>query len=299
MGTTANQSSETWKWNSAELAERYRSEYAIDVRRFLPEDEVTLRREEASGVWMFRGGIPGDGPFYEQLHNRSEYYLEEKWEFGQAVQWLKDSPSDAHILEVGCGNGAFLDLCRHAGYERLRGLELNARARRECREKGHEVSDQTIEQLGPSEGWFDFVCAFQVLEHLPDPIGFLRAAAGRLRRGGKLILSTPNAASFLARYKWCLLDLPPHHMSRWDCQSFRKTADLLGLSLEAICNEPLAKYHYRFFANSLVEHLPPKSLRRRAAKPIARAGFAVYPWKKSIAGHSILAVLSKRHAQST
>mgnify|MGYP001824745158 FL=1 len=257
MGTTENQRSKTRKWNSAELAERYRCQYAIDVRRFLPDDEVTLRRDEASGVWMFRGGIPGDGPFYEQLHTSSEYYLEEKWEFGQAFRWLGESSPHARILEIGCGNGAFLDLCRRAGFERLRGLELNARARRECREKGHAVSDQLIEQLGPSDGSFDYICAFQVLEHVPDPVGFLRAAAGRLRRGGKLILSTPNAASFLARYKWCLLDLPPHHMSRWDELSFRKTADLLGLSVVAICNEPLAKYHYRFFANSLVEHLPP------------------------------------------
>jgi 2-polyprenyl-3-methyl-5-hydroxy-6-metoxy-1,4-benzoquinol methylase len=263
------------------------------VRRFLPDEKVTLRRDEASGVWMFRGGIPGDGPFYEQLHKSSAYYPEEKWEFRQAFRWLKGSRAEARILEVGCGNGAFLDLCRRAGFDRLRGLELNSRARLECREKGHEVSDQMIEQLGPSDGPFDYVCAFQVLEHVPDPIGFLRAAADRLRRGGKLILSTPNAASFLARYKWCLLDLPPHHMSRWDATSFRKTADLLGLSIVAIRNEPLAKYHYRFFANSLVEHFPPKSLRRWAAKPIARAGFAVYPWKRSIAGHSMLAVLSK------
>jgi 2-polyprenyl-3-methyl-5-hydroxy-6-metoxy-1,4-benzoquinol methylase len=275
------------------LAERYRREYSIDVRRFLSDQEVTLQRDEASGVWMFRGGIPGDGRFYEQLHKNSAYYPEEKWEFSQAFRWLKESRADASILEIGCGNGAFLDLCRRAGFERLRGLELNASACRECREKGHDVSVEMIEQLGPSAGSFDYVCAFQILEHVPDPIGFLQAVTGRLRRGGKLILSTPNAASFLSRYKWCLLDLPPHHMSRWDATSFRRTAELLGLSVVAIRNEPLAKYHYRFFANSLVEHLPPGSLRRRAAKPIARAGFAACPWKKRIPGHTMLAVLSK------
>jgi 2-polyprenyl-3-methyl-5-hydroxy-6-metoxy-1,4-benzoquinol methylase len=132
-----------------------------------------------------------------------------------------------------------------------------------------------------------------VLEHVPDPVGFLRSAEKRLRAGGRLILSTPNAESFLSRYQWCLLDLPPHHMSRWDEVSYRKAAALLGCSLDAIQREPLARYHRRFFANSLVAHFPEGSLRRKLLKPLARFGFAAYPWKREICGHSILTVMSK------
>jgi 2-polyprenyl-3-methyl-5-hydroxy-6-metoxy-1,4-benzoquinol methylase len=242
---------------------------------------------------MFRGGAPGDGAFYERLHARDKYYLADKWEFSQALRCLKDLPQGASVLEIGCGTGAFLDLCRDAGIDRVRGLELNQRARDVCREKGHDVRDELMEQMDAASASFDFVCAFQVLEHVPDPIGFLRAASRLVSAGGKMVLSTPNASSFLARYKWCLLDLPPHHMSRWDEASYRKTAELLGLSIEEIKHEPLAKYHYRFYANSLVEHLPAGSLRRKVSKPIARMGFAAYPWKASIAGHSILTVMSK------
>jgi 2-polyprenyl-3-methyl-5-hydroxy-6-metoxy-1,4-benzoquinol methylase len=164
-----------------------------------------------------------------------------------------------------------------------------------CREKGYDVSDRMLEDV-EAKGSFAAVCAFQVLEHVPDPVGFLRAAVGLLRPGGKLIVSTPNAESFLARYQWCLLDLPPHHMSRWDEAAYRKSADLLGVTLEQVKREPLAAYHHRFFANSLVEHLPQGSLRRRIIKPLARLGFAVYPWKDSISGHSMLAVM-RQHDQ--
>lgn len=286
----------SWRWNSDELADRYQREFGIDVRPYLSDGEVSLERDEQSGAWMFRGGIPGDGPFYERLQSRDEYYLEEKWEFGEAIRCLANLPKDARILEVGCGNGAFLDRCCEEGFENVYGIELNQRAVQDCRDKGHDVSDQMIEHLEGSGQTFDCVCAFQVLEHVPDPMGFLRSAANLVGNGGKMILSTPNAESFLGRYKWCLLDLPPHHMSRWDEGSYRKTADLLGLSIEGIHREPLAKYHYRFYANSLVEHLPQGSLRRKVFKPIARMGFAAYPWKASIAGHSILTVMSKtRH----
>ena len=288
-----------WKWNSEELAIRYQREYGIDVRPYLRDGDVTLERDEQSGAWMFRGGIPGDGSFYERLHSRDEYYLSEKWEFGEAIRCLVDLPKDARILEIGCGTGAFLDRCRAAGFANVRGVELNQRAVQECRDKGHEVSDRMIERMEATEDSFDCVCAFQVLEHVPDPVEFLRAAASLVSAGGKMILSTPNAESFLGRFKWCLLDLPPHHMSRWDEGSYRKTAELLGLSIDGIKREPLAKYHYRFFANSLVEHLPHGSLRRMVIKPIARLGFAAYPWKASIAGHSILTVMSKAREAPT
>jgi 2-polyprenyl-3-methyl-5-hydroxy-6-metoxy-1,4-benzoquinol methylase len=281
------------KWSSRELADRYQRDYAIDVRPYLTDREITLEQDAQSGVWMFHGGEPGDGPFYEQLGSREEYYKADKWEFDEALRQIAELPRDARLLEIGCGSGAFLDRCRDAGFQRISGLELNRHAVEECQGRGHDVHDQPLEHFD-SPASYDCVCAFQVLEHVPDPIGFLRAAAGLLRQGGKLILSTPNADSFLSRYKWCLLDLPPHHMSRWNEASYRKTAELLEMSIDDLRREPLAKYHYRFYANSLVEGYPTGSLRRRLLKPIARIGFAAYPRKTSLAGHSILVVMSHR-----
>ena len=135
------------KWNSEELADRYQREYAIDVRPYLSEQEVTLERDATSGAWMFRGGTPGDGPFYERLHSRDEYYLQEKWEFGEAMRCLDGLAKEARLLEIGCGTGAFLDRCRDAGFNQVRGLELNQRARQACRDKGHDVRDELMEQM--------------------------------------------------------------------------------------------------------------------------------------------------------
>lgn len=171
------------KWNSQELADRYQREYAIDVRPYLSEQEVTLERDATSGAWMFRGGTPGDGPFYERLHSRDEYYLQEKWEFGEAMRCLDGLAKEARLLEIGCGTGAFLDRCRDAGFNQVRGLELNQRARQACRDKGHDVRDELMEQMVASAESLDVVCAFQVLEHVPDPIGFLRCGQAGPARG--------------------------------------------------------------------------------------------------------------------
>jgi SAM-dependent methyltransferase len=42
---------------------------------------------------------------------------------------------------------------------------------------------------------FDFVCAFEVVEHIKDDAGFIRECVGRLRPGGVLMLTTPAGAA--------------------------------------------------------------------------------------------------------
>ncbi len=280
-------------WDSTELKSRYANEFGIDVDEFLEGDQVTLSRDEQSGVLMFKGGAPGDGAFYEELAKNSYYYTKDKWEFSEALRILSDQPRDTRILEIGCGSGEFLEMCRESGFENVSGIEFNERALSLCRQKGLDVTDQRIEDIAASDERYDFVCAFQVLEHVPDPVGFLRDASQALSKGGKLIVCTPNAGSFLCRFQWNLLDLPPHHMSRWDESSYQKMTELLGLDLNEIRLEPLARYHYKFFAASMVEHLPKKSVKRRLGKLAARAGFALYPWKRSIPGHSMMVVISR------
>jgi O-antigen chain-terminating methyltransferase len=114
------------------------------------------------------------------------------------------------VVDLGCGRGEFLELLREAGIE-ARGVEGNAHAVRECREKGLDVAagdlleflrDQASASLG---GLF----AAQVVEHLPPPVlAALLAEAHRvLRPGGRLVLETVNAASTLAFHEVFIRDL--------------------------------------------------------------------------------------------
>ena len=281
-------------WNSDELIKRYRESLHINIASFVHEDEIVLARDPDSGILKFEGCQPGDGEFYEELAKNDYYYMEEKWEYHEAIRCFPEGLSkDAAILDIGCGGGGFLDRCRDAGYSNLSGIEFNEEALTICQNKGLDVCDSRIEHVAESDRRFDVVCAFQVLEHVPDPVDFVRQASRVLTPNGRLILSTPNAESFFKRVHWHLLDMPPHHMSRWDKTSYEQTSKMLGLCLTDVRFEPLAKYHRGNYVSSLIEHLPRRSIRRAIAKPIVKTAFKLYTKKDQLRGHTIMAVIQR------
>jgi 2-polyprenyl-3-methyl-5-hydroxy-6-metoxy-1,4-benzoquinol methylase len=281
------------RWKSAELAARYRKQYSIDIDPYLASDEITLVREEQTGVLKFHGCRPGEGSFYDSLATWDQYYIEDKWEFDQAVRLILDRDREqTRILDVGCGSGAFLECCQVAGFQNLFGLEFNETAIRVCLKKGLKVIDERIETLAASDKKFDVITAFQVLEHVDDPLSFFQSASKMLSPGGRIIFSTPNADSFLKRFQWNLLDLPPHHASRWDTRAYQTISGLVGLNVDEFHYEPLAPYHYHFYASSFIEHLKPGSIKRKVAKHVNRLKLRLNPNKSAIQGHSILASMS-------
>ena len=116
--------------------------------------------------------LAGEAPLYEQLQEFDWYYMPEKWEFCQALAWIQTLPISQSLLEVGVGRGFFLQHARRAGLVPT-GVELNPKAAASARALGFEVFidplDVIKQQVG--EGSWDVICSFQVLEHLPNPLG--------------------------------------------------------------------------------------------------------------------------------
>jgi SAM-dependent methyltransferase len=101
------------------------------------------------------------------------------------------------VLDVGCGRGEFLELCRKARIE-AQGVDLDAGMVAHCRAAGlaAEQADAlaTLEAL-PDGALGGIFCA-QVIEHLaPEAlIALVRLAHRTLRPGGLLLCETPNPA---------------------------------------------------------------------------------------------------------
>jgi 2-polyprenyl-3-methyl-5-hydroxy-6-metoxy-1,4-benzoquinol methylase len=111
------------------------------------------------------------------------------------------------LLDVGCGDGAFLDAARAEGW-RARGLEIAVGAARGVAGR-HPVAVGTLRALAPAAE-LGAVTFWDVLEHLPDPGAEVAEAAARLARGGVLAASMPNAAgteAVLAGSAWRYHDL--------------------------------------------------------------------------------------------
>lgn len=118
-----------------------------------------------------------------------------------------ESFRDKTVVDIGCGAGSFLDLV--SGFaERTIAIEPSERFRSSLAARGYAVYPYTHEALAKEKGAVDIAVSFFVLEHIADPLTFLREAHRLLADKGRLLLSTPNADD-------ALLEALPDEYSRF------------------------------------------------------------------------------------
>jgi len=141
-----------------------------------------------------------------------------------AERGVRHLPAGGHVLDVGCGNGLFVAEAAAAGWQ-ASGIDLDAPAVAAGRSIGLDLAVERIEDRALREpGAFDAVTLSHVLEHVPDPVAFLRAARTLLRPGGVVWVATPNlAAEGHRRYgaDWVHLD-PPRHLVLFEASSLQR-----------------------------------------------------------------------------
>jgi 2-polyprenyl-6-hydroxyphenyl methylase/3-demethylubiquinone-9 3-methyltransferase len=106
------------------------------------------------------------------------------------------------FLDYGCGPGWFLAHAARARARLVVGVDRQATAlaaaalalRRQAPPVRHALVCAGEPPFAAPAG-FDVILAKDVIEHLPDDLGFMRAAARLLAPGGRLVLSTQNAWS--------------------------------------------------------------------------------------------------------
>ena len=190
----------------------------------------------------FSPAVSGSEHFYEMLQAFSWYYMEEKNEYTFARNFVK--PTD-DVLEIGCGKGAF---ARCINGRSFLGLEFSKEAQKLAVNNGVEVLNESIQNHSINKAnTYDVVCSFQVLEHVVDVSSFIKSAVVCLKDGGLLILSSPSTDSFAAFVPNFVLDMPPHHATRWSDASYRNVANLYNLDLIKLWHEPLQNIHREFY----------------------------------------------------
>jgi 2-polyprenyl-3-methyl-5-hydroxy-6-metoxy-1,4-benzoquinol methylase len=100
------------------------------------------------------------------------------------------------IADVGCGAGSFLDLVQGMAAATV-GIEPAVAYHDALRSKGHSLFPFCADAVSTWRGRVDVVVSFSVVEHLEDPVAFLREARALLKPGGMMVLSTPNLRDWL------------------------------------------------------------------------------------------------------
>jgi 2-polyprenyl-3-methyl-5-hydroxy-6-metoxy-1,4-benzoquinol methylase len=182
--------------------------------------------------------------YYSYVMNESIHPLA-RWAKGlldraKFRQILSGTPRAASYLDVGCGDGRYLELMISKGVDRSRacGVELDGSAVAAATRKGLRVEQCRIEDathLTPGE--FDLITMFHVIEHIARPDDVVRRLYALLSAGGTLAIETPNFDSLDARIGrrrfWGGYHIP-RHWHIFTPQSLQRLLAQAGFSVAAI-----------------------------------------------------------------
>jgi len=189
--------------------------------------------------------VAGNAEFYN-FTGSTGVYPRDKWEFARTVAELnKLNWNGAKVLEVGAGNGYFLDqICPSlVRAENVTVLEYNDKSIPILRDKGYRALsvDLRDEALDACRSSFDFIFLFQVVEHLDGLDALFSRIGSLLKSGGSAFCAVPNSAR--VRYQEAnhsVPDQPPNHIGRWTPEAFDAICRRNGLVVRSAELEPLS-----------------------------------------------------------
>jgi 2-polyprenyl-3-methyl-5-hydroxy-6-metoxy-1,4-benzoquinol methylase len=155
----------------------------------------------------------------------------------QATKLLGDLQhlvSGKRLLDVGCGTGGLVRTATGLGWEAL-GIDLSHAAVELCRQHDVRAQQTSFFDSTLDNATFDLIVMSELIEHVANPLEFLRRANELLAVGGALYLTTPNWASLGRRVlgtDWRPLD--PEHLSYFTPRTLRRAADQAGLSVRSL-----------------------------------------------------------------
>jgi len=274
------------------LVALYHSRLSFDVKPFLSSKSVQQFRCEETGYEFFEPSeVMGNPDFYGKLYGNADWaYSDTKWEYKVAGDFVEKG---FRVLDVGSGGGQF-----------LASVEAKERVGLETNKNGRDVTPAGIKTLGEvvedhaisNAGHYDVVTAIQVLEHVYEVRTFIDSCLELLKSGGTLVLSVPNNGGFVGASE-LPLNMPPHHMGRWNRESLSSIASLFELELLTVEFEPLQESNISWYQNWMEERYLPQS---KIAKSLYyRLGIAsgIENWlrenRETLMGHTILAAYRK------
>ena len=142
--------------------------------------------------------IPAAGEL--SRHYNQDYYAEwistqrKKRErmWARRLKSIENMANKGNILDVGCGEGLFLELAKQNGW-RVHGTDVSAYATEFASEKlGQNVFCGEIWDAGFNAQDFDVITLWHVLEHTTSPMRTLQEVRKVLKPGGLLVIAVPN-----------------------------------------------------------------------------------------------------------
>ena len=173
--------------------------------RRLP-DRIHYRMVKCNACGLVRSDPVTDAATLGELYRLSTFdygteVINLRRTYGRYLDQLEAFGVHKHsLLEIGCGNGFFLEEAQARGYADVHGVEPSSEA---IAKAAPGVRERIVcDMMRPglfAEARFDVVCLFQVFDHLPDPIGVLAETHRVLKPGGLVLILNHNINALSAR----------------------------------------------------------------------------------------------------
>jgi len=154
------------------------------------------------------------------------------------------------LLDVGCDTGGFLLAALRREAVVGQGVDVSPSAVEEARARGLAVHAGTLETAPAGFSDYDVITAFDLIEHVPEPLELLTAIRTRLRPNGICFIQTPNGRSsvfaaggtaihLLGPRPWLSRLFPEEHTYCITPQGLRALAARAGFEVLTIDTRPL------------------------------------------------------------
>ena len=172
----------------------------------------------------------------ESLENKNAVVEQDEMQHYTLQAFFPQSLRGANILDVGCGAGSLLDMLKNVSSSQI-GIEPCGPYLESLTKRGHKVYSSLSEAIEDKKGMIDYGFSIQVIEHVKNPIEFLKEIRKLIKPGGRLLISTPNRNDILMsllKEKFYQFFYRTQHRWYFDEYSLIKCAELSGFRVNNV-----------------------------------------------------------------
>lgn len=162
-----------------------------------------------------------------------ESWDERKNTFKKHLTEINKYKKNGKLLDIGCYAGIFPTLAREEGFD-VTGIEPSKWAASYAADKSKSLIFQgSWSEIKLKKNSFDVITMWDVIEHLEDPLGCLKAAYSWIKKGGALAVTTHDINSIMAKimgnkYPW----LMRFHLYHFDSKSLARIIEKAGFKVD-------------------------------------------------------------------